>query len=297
LGFRGRRLALEVFLAAILLFQVGTFSIPTFAEESSSGITIPDWIKTTSGWWAEGMVTDKEFVDGLEFMIKNEFIKSPTIQVVDSSDTSQTQKGEIVVPEWIKNNAGWWTEGLIGDSDFILGIEFMIKNEFISSPNISIIEGEPQETKDKSQETTEAEEEPVTETTEPEEEPVQETPEPVEEPVPEPTGPEMDVLRIDTGSNMTNGDEISLTFVVYVHDKDENPVSDAKVVFKVSYGLQNIFLSGVTQSDGGATIETLVPKCNDGKDYIGTVTKITKAGITYNPAMYPHAQGVISSDC
>ena len=272
--------------------------MPTFAEESSSDVVIPDWIKTTSGWWAEGMVTDKEFVDGLEFMVKNEFIKSPTIQVVDSSDTSQTQTGEIVVPEWIKNNAGWWAEGLIGDSEFISGIEFMIKNEFISSPNISIIEGgAPQETKDKSQETTEPEEELVQETTEPEEEPVPETPEPVEEPVPEPTGPEMDVLWIDTGSIMTYGDEISLTFVVYVHDKDENPVSDATVTFMVSSALKNRFFKGVTQSDGGATIKELFPKCNDGQDYIGTVTKIVKSGVTYNPALFPPEKGVIISDC
>ena len=280
LSFRGHRLSLAVFLAVILFFQVGTFSIPTFAQESSSGITIPDWIKTTSGWWAEGMVTDKEFVDGIEFMVKNEFIKSPTIQVVDSSVTSQTLTGEIVVPEWIKNNAGWWAEGLIGDSDFISGIEFMIKNEFISSPNISIIEGEAPQV-----------------TTEPEEKPVPETTEPEDKPVPKTTKPEMDVLRIDTGSNATFGTLRVLNFVVYVHDKNENPVSDAAVIFKVSYGLENILLAGVTQSDGGTTIETLVPICNDSQDYTGTVTNIIKSGVTYNPALFPPAQGVISSDC
>jgi len=271
---------LAVFLAVMLFFQVGTFSIPTFAQESSSGITIPDWIKTTSGWWAEGMVTDKEFVDGIEFMVKNEFIKSPTIQVVDGSDTSQTLTGEIVVPEWIKNNAGWWAEGLIGDSDFISGIEFMIKNEFISSPNISIIEGEAPQV-----------------TTEPEEKPVPETTEPEDKPVPKTTKPEMDVLRIDTGSNATFGTLRVLNFVVYVHDKNENPVSDAAVIFKVSYGLENILLAGVTQLDGGTTIETLVPICNDSQDYTGTVTNIIKSGVTYNPALFPPAQGVISSDC
>jgi len=271
---------LAVFLAVMLFFQVGTFSIPTFAQESSSGITIPDWIKTTSGWWAEGMVTDKEFVDGIEFMVKNEFIKSPTIQVVGSSVTSQTLTGKIVVPEWIKNNAGWWAEGLIGDSDFISGIEFMIKNEFISSPNISIIEGEAPQV-----------------TTEPEEKPVPETTEPEDKPVPKTTKPEMDVLRIDTGSNATFGTLRVLNFVVYVHDKNENPVSDAAVIFKVSYGLENILLAGVTQSDGGTTIETLVPICNDSQDYTGTVTNIIKSGVTYNPALFPPTQGVISSDC
>jgi len=31
------------------------------------------------------------------------------------------------IPEWIKNNAGWWAEGAIGDSDFVSGIQFLIK--------------------------------------------------------------------------------------------------------------------------------------------------------------------------
>ena len=97
-------------LAIFSFFSIALLSSSYVYENvwaQGTGVTIPEWIKTTSGWWAEGMVTDKEFVDGIEFMVKNEFIKSPTIQVVDSSDSSQAQTGEIVVPEWIKNNAGW----------------------------------------------------------------------------------------------------------------------------------------------------------------------------------------------
>jgi len=30
------------------------------------------------------------------------------------------------IPTWIKNNAGWWAEGRIGDSDFVSGIQFLI---------------------------------------------------------------------------------------------------------------------------------------------------------------------------
>jgi hypothetical protein len=33
---------------------------------------------------------------------------------------------EIEIPTWIKNNAGWWAEGRIGDSDFVSGIQFLI---------------------------------------------------------------------------------------------------------------------------------------------------------------------------
>ena len=32
------------------------------------------------------------------------------------------------IPEWIKNNAGWWAEGLIPDSAFISGLEWLIEH-------------------------------------------------------------------------------------------------------------------------------------------------------------------------
>jgi len=31
------------------------------------------------------------------------------------------------IPEWVKNNAGWWADGLIDDSSFVQGIQWMIK--------------------------------------------------------------------------------------------------------------------------------------------------------------------------
>jgi len=41
----------------------------------------------------------------------------------------KSTKGEI--PEWVKNNAKWWSEGQIGDSDFISGIQYLIKEDLI----------------------------------------------------------------------------------------------------------------------------------------------------------------------
>lgn len=35
---------------------------------------------------------------------------------------------EIKIPDWIKNNAGWWADGLIKDSDFVSGIQYLITN-------------------------------------------------------------------------------------------------------------------------------------------------------------------------
>ena len=35
------------------------------------------------------------------------------------------------IPDWVKNNAGWWAEGQIDDSDFIKGIKFLIEQGII----------------------------------------------------------------------------------------------------------------------------------------------------------------------
>jgi len=41
---------------------------------------------------------------------------------------------EIAIPDWIRNNAAWWSEGKILDGDFASGIEFMIKAGIIKVP-------------------------------------------------------------------------------------------------------------------------------------------------------------------
>ena len=35
------------------------------------------------------------------------------------------------VPQWIKNNASWWSKGTITDSEFLAGIEFLVENNII----------------------------------------------------------------------------------------------------------------------------------------------------------------------
>jgi hypothetical protein len=44
-----------------------------------------------------------------------------------ASDSSQKS-----IPEWIKNNAGWWAEGKIYDGSFVSGIQWLISNDVIT---------------------------------------------------------------------------------------------------------------------------------------------------------------------
>jgi len=36
------------------------------------------------------------------------------------------------IPAWIKNNADWWSQGLISDGDFLKGITFLVENGIIT---------------------------------------------------------------------------------------------------------------------------------------------------------------------
>jgi len=40
----------------------------------SSDLVIPDWIKSNANLWANGMITDEEFVAGIKYLIENGII-------------------------------------------------------------------------------------------------------------------------------------------------------------------------------------------------------------------------------
>ena len=46
-------------------------------------------------------------------------------------DSIPAGKTGISLPEWTKMNAGWWADGLISDDDYVIGLEWMIKNGII----------------------------------------------------------------------------------------------------------------------------------------------------------------------
>ena len=48
--------------------------------------------------------------------------------------TISVEKVQSSVPEWIKNNAGWWAEGAIDDEAFVQGIQFLITNKILDIP-------------------------------------------------------------------------------------------------------------------------------------------------------------------
>jgi hypothetical protein len=52
--------------------------------------------------------------------------------------TKQFPETNYQVPEWVKNNAKWWSAGSINDGDFATGIEFLILEEIVEIKTSSI---------------------------------------------------------------------------------------------------------------------------------------------------------------
>ena len=52
-----------------------------------------------------------------------------------SIGTIDRYSGGIKIPEWVKNNVGWWTNGLIDDNTFALGIQYLIGTDIIQIPS------------------------------------------------------------------------------------------------------------------------------------------------------------------
>ena len=86
---------------------------------------IPNWIKNNAGWWADGLIDDSTFLKGIEYLVNEKIIIIPPTEEPDEYVTDQT------IPAWVKNNAGWWADGIIDDSTFVSGIEYLVKSGII----------------------------------------------------------------------------------------------------------------------------------------------------------------------
>ena len=51
-----------------------------------------------------------------------------------TSFTINVGQAETSIPDWIKNNAGWWADGLIDDSAFVSGLQWLISNDVMTIP-------------------------------------------------------------------------------------------------------------------------------------------------------------------
>jgi len=106
-------------------------------NSSAQDAQIPGWIKDVAGWWASGEISENEFLIGIEYLINNNII---LLRSIPCNEKIESQYGDTKsVPDWIKNNASWWSDNLIDDIDFINGLQYLIEHKIIKIDNKKIL--------------------------------------------------------------------------------------------------------------------------------------------------------------
>jgi hypothetical protein len=66
-----------------------------------------------------------------------------TFLITSCSTLESVHAQQYLIPTWIKNNAKWWSSGQIEDTDFVKGIQYLIKSEVIIIPETETLVSEP----------------------------------------------------------------------------------------------------------------------------------------------------------
>ena len=103
---------------AIIFSLFVVFHPPVFAQEDN----IPKWLKTDAKWWAEGEISDSEFVNLIEWSVNTKIIP------VQYTPVQITEKQ---VPLSVKNIAYYWSLGKVSDRYFIETIQYLIRTGLV----------------------------------------------------------------------------------------------------------------------------------------------------------------------
>ncbi len=115
-------------------WEFGTFSIISSYEGKNFGevnfilnkIQIPEFFKNVANLWSDELVEDAEFVDGIKFLINEKIIDIPNLPKSPVTDSDNA------IPDWIRQNVGWWGNGLISDEEFVSGIKYLVEHGIIT---------------------------------------------------------------------------------------------------------------------------------------------------------------------
>jgi len=88
-------------------------------------LKIPQEFKQVAKDWSNGSISDFEFLQQIQIRINDGSMVIPGV------DTGGSGGSTASIPAWVKNNAGWWADGQIADSDFASGIEYLFTQGFL----------------------------------------------------------------------------------------------------------------------------------------------------------------------
>ena len=78
-------------------------------------------------------------------LIVGDVDEEQTTETSQSSQKTDTGKETKPIPDWIRNNAHWWSLTQISDQDFAKGLEYLIKEDIINVPKGTASEGQAEQ--------------------------------------------------------------------------------------------------------------------------------------------------------
>ena len=87
---------------------------------------VPSWVQTTASFWVNGDVSDREFTDGIGFLVRENIIN-----IEENVESSGEDSSEPSVPSWIRDSTKWWIDGQVPEDQFLESIKWLIKNNII----------------------------------------------------------------------------------------------------------------------------------------------------------------------
>lgn len=115
-------------LGAAAVVAAALAALPPHAAhaQDASDLQVPEWVRTSAGWWADGSITDEDFLGGVEYLVGVGVVVVPPAASLGGEAAAGQGPAGAAVPEWVKMSAGWWADGSITDNDFVGSLQYLM---------------------------------------------------------------------------------------------------------------------------------------------------------------------------
>ena len=87
---------------------------------------IPQWIKNSVRWWAEDKINEVDFVLGIQHLIREGILNPPSPENQTVTKYEENKTIAVKIPNYVKQNALWWTQDKITEDEFFDGVRYLI---------------------------------------------------------------------------------------------------------------------------------------------------------------------------
>ena len=131
----------------IILILLGSLTISQAYSFTPKKPIIPDEVKNTARAWSEKMMSDDQFMERIQYLINEGRLVIYGIESVKNSTNPQQP-----IPDWVRTEIKWWSQGLESDHGFAVNIEYLFQNGYlpveVNTTRFASIEFDPKITYD-----------------------------------------------------------------------------------------------------------------------------------------------------